>query len=533
MKNKQMLLLRTLLLSTSMLNVKKTTKDKQKKKKITGAFIGMGVLYLMLIGYCIMTAIGYGAFGMGDKIPAMTALVIAVLAFIMTIIKNNSYLFGFSEYEMLMALPFTEKQIVAGKFLYMYIKSLPWHLSISLSMLVSYGIFVRPAGVVYLIWIVLTFFLPLIPMLLASLLGFVIARIGIVFKHWKLVQTILSFAIVILSFCSRFFFEKLFRENAISDIMTSVSDLTDGVGKVYFPLAWFEDSIVRTRVSGMLLLVGVSILLFEGVFFLYARSYKKINSKMKVGVSGHAFALKGQKKKSKVIAIANKEMRRFLGSTVFLVNGSIGYLFAVVAGLISLFVGFDRLIDMVTQSAPLTTEMMTPAIPLVVYFLTGMMALTSSSPSLEGKNYWIIKSSPLSGKQIYHGKILANLYISIPAQLFATLCMCISAKASAAVTIGNVLLGTILCLFSATFGCACGIHFIKLEWQNEVEVVKQGVAVMVYMFPNMILTCVWLVASVILGKFVGYTASIVGGCVFYGLLTLIFYARVLSLTKRV
>ena len=153
------------------------------------------ILYGMLVGYCLMTAIGYGAYGLGEKIPAMTALVITILAFFMTMIKNNSYLFGFSEYEMLMALPFTEKEIVGGKFLYMYIKSLTWHLSISFSMLVSYGIFVRPAWYVYPIWVVLSFFLPLIPMLIASLLGFVIARIGVVFRHWKLVQTILSFLI--------------------------------------------------------------------------------------------------------------------------------------------------------------------------------------------------------------------------------------------------------------------------------------------------------------------------------------------------
>ncbi|MBR4758559.1 MAG: hypothetical protein IK078_00225, partial [Lachnospiraceae bacterium] len=493
---------------------------------------GMTVLYAMLIGYCILTAIGYGAYGLGDKIPAMTALVIAVLAFIMTIIKTNSYLFGFTEYEMLMALPFTEKEIVGGKFLYMYIKSLPWHLSIAFSMLVSYGIFVRPAWYIYPIWCVLSFFLPLIPMLLASLLGFVIARIGVAFKHWKLVQTVLSFAVVILSICSRFFFEKLFRTTEVADIMTGMSDFTDKVGKIYLPLAWFEESIVQTRISGMMLLIGVSLLLFEGVFYLYSRSYKKINSKMKVGVSGHAFKMTKQRKRSKVVAIANKEMHRFFGSTVYLVNMSIGYIFAIVAGAVSLVVGLDKMVSMVTQGAPLTTEMMAPAIPFVAYFLTGMMALTCSSPSLEGKNYWIIKSSPLTPQQIYHGKILANLYISIPAQLFATVCMCISARVSFGMTICQILLGIILCLFSATFGCQCGLRFLKLEWQNEVEVVKQGAAVVVYMFPNMILSCIWLVGSVILAKFAGAFTTIISACIFYGILTLIAYARVLSLAKK-
>ena len=58
------------------------------------------------------------------------------------------------------------------------------------------------------------------------------------------------------------------------------------------------------------------------------------------------------------------------------------------------------------MGAPITKEMVYPAIPLIVYFFIGMVATTAMTPSLEGKNYWIVQSLPikkdaLSGKDAF------------------------------------------------------------------------------------------------------------------------------------
>ena len=139
MKNNSILLLKTLLLSTSQRNIFRYSKDKKKRKKIVGSTIGLFLLYAMLIGYGILMCIGYGAAGIIDAAPVMCAFVISVLAFFFTFFKTNGYLFNFKEYDMLMALPFEARTVAACKFLYMYVKSLPWYLSISFAMLIGYG----------------------------------------------------------------------------------------------------------------------------------------------------------------------------------------------------------------------------------------------------------------------------------------------------------------------------------------------------------------------------------------------------------
>ena len=171
MKN-NLILLKTLLLSTSRRNIYRCSGDRKKRRKIDGGAIGAALLYAMLMVYCILICIGYGAVGMIDSAPVMCALIISALAFVFTLFKTNGYLFNFREYDMLMSLPFETRTVAACKFLYMYLKSLPWYLSISLAMAVGYGYYARPSAAVYPLWILLSLFLPVIPMLAAAFLGF-------------------------------------------------------------------------------------------------------------------------------------------------------------------------------------------------------------------------------------------------------------------------------------------------------------------------------------------------------------------------
>lgn len=531
MKNKTLLLFRTLLKSTSSLNILKTTDDKKKKGKIIGGYIGMGILYLMLIGYCLLTAIGFGYLGVLDQMADMTAIMICALSFVFTMLKAGSYLFGFREYEMLMALPFSEKTIVSSKFLYMYMKNLPWNLSISIAMLIGYGLMARPAIYVYPLWILLSLILPVIPMLAASFIGFIIARIGTAFKHWKAVQTALTFAFVFLAFSLRFILEKLFRNNEIEDVIQGLSDKTQQIGSFYPPISWFTKAVTEGKLLLAILLIAITVILFELTFSIIARSYKKMNSTMKTSASKQSFKMTTLKRRSPSQAIAEKELRRFIGSTNYFVNVGFGYILALVLGVASLFIGFDRIIGLVVQGAPVTSQMILPAIPFVIYFLTGMAAMTTCSPSLEGKNYWILKSSPLTNRQIYLGKIMANLYLAIPAQLITTLLFCISAKASFIEMVSFMILGVVLSCFSSVFGCACGIHFMKLDWENEIEVIKQGTGVVVYMFPNMILTTVLLLGSIFLSRVTGTVVTVLLAALLYAALTFVFALRVEKLCK--
>lgn len=197
--------------------------------------------------------------------------------------------------------------------------------------------------------------------------------------------------------------------------------------------------------------------------------------------------------------IAYKEFKRLVGSTIYITNVGVGELMALIIGVVALFVDADVIIAKITDGAPLTKEMLLPAIPFIIYFLIGMIPTTACSPSLEGKNYWIVQSMPIDRRDLYKGKMLFNMYLTVPFTVFSTVCLCISADAGIVNTIMYTVTGIVLCALSTSWGCVCGIRHIRLEWENEVEVIKQGAAVTTYLLPNMIITMGLLVGVVALG----------------------------------
>lgn len=531
MKNSAVLL-RTLLLSTSSLNILRYTKDDKKRKRIIGNIIGLLILYAMLMGYSIAMCVGYGKYGIIGAAPVMCALLISALAFFFTIFKTNGYLFNFREYDLLMSLPFEAGTVAACKFAYMYLKSLPWYLSISLAMLIGYGLFAHPAVYVYPLWLVLTLFLPLLPMLIAAFLGFLVARISTGFRRTNLLQTILTFLFAIFCFALRFILEDIFRNDKVQSTLEKTSALTDSIAGVYRPAGWFAAAVTRGSLPGILLLVGGSALLFAVVFSIVGRSYLNINSALKSHAASGSYRMTAQKKRSVVRAIAFKEFRRLTGSTTYMVNGCLGLVLAVLFGLIALIFGMDKIIAVVTQGAPVDSVMLRPAIPFIVYFFVGMMSTTACTPSLEGKNYWILQSLPIEKKTIYQGKMLFNMLLAVPCMVFSTLCLCISARVPVPDTLLYLLLGLALCAFSTAWGCVCGVRHMRLDWENEIEVIKQGTAVALYMLPNLFVVMALVVGVVILGLHMDHRLLAILLTLLAAALAALSYRRVLRLARE-
>ena len=499
MKNKNLLLLKTLLLSTSQRNIYRYCKDKKKRGRIVGSTIGAVLLYALLLAYCIFACIGYGVVGITGSVPVLCALTISLLAFILTFFKTNGYLFGFKEYDMLMSLPFEARTVAGCKFLYMYIKSLPWYLTIAVAMLIGYGFFAHPSVIVYPVWIILSFFLPVIPMLAAAFVGFLIAKVSAGFRMKNIIQTVLTIIFVIFCFSLRFIISDLFQNDQVEMAIGTAAEMTDQAAGIYLPAGWFAQAVTDLRISGMLLLTGVSLFLFAIVFQIVGNSYRSINSALRSHAAAQKFTMTEQKKHGVVYAVAFKEYKRMTGSSAYMVNGAMGFILAVLLGLVTLIIGFNRIIMTVVNGAPIDPAILQPAIPFIVYFLTGMVSTTAMSPSLEGKNYWIMQSLPIRMKSVYQGKMLFNMFLTVPAMAFATLCMCISAGVPVLHTLLYLLLGFVLCAFSTAWGCVCGMRYMRLDWENEIEVIKQGAAVTIYMLPNMFVVMGLTVLVVFLG----------------------------------
>lgn len=532
MSKRQRVLLETMLRSTSLINRYKYSNYKKVQSKVTGIFIGRTILMLMLVIYSFLACLGYCATGMTNMIPITSAMAVATLSFVFTLLKTNGYLFDFKEYDMLVSMPFEVKEIVADKFLYMYIKNLPWMLGISIPMLVGYVIFAKAGILTILSWVVLAFVLPMIPTVLASAIGALMVAIGSRFRFKKLVQTILMFAFIIFAFCFRFIVEAVIRDNAGEDVANVAANAINNAGKYYFPAKWFENAIISGSISGFLLFIGLSLLVYEVFFITVSKGYRRINSKLSSHVAKGNYKMTKQKKRSLVNAIAFKEFRRFLGSTNYLINGGMGQVIIVLLSLVVLIIGGDKVVFTITNGAPVSKEMVLPGIPYIVFFMIGMMATTVCSPSLEGKNYWIVQSLPIDKMDLYKGKMLFNMYITVPFMAFGTVILGFAFGGTLIDVLVFLLCGFVLCARSTVWGMVCGIKFIKLDWENDIEVIKQSLGVFIYLFPNMIITMLLVVALIAASLKFNGTLIVLAITVVEAIFTAVFYMIVKKMAKK-
>jgi ABC-2 type transport system permease protein len=89
---------------------------------------------------------------------------------------------------------------------------------------------------------------------------------------------------------------------------------------------------------------------------------------------------------------------------------------------------------------------------------------------------------------------------------------------------------TLLCTFSTVYGMRCGLKHVKLDWENESEVVKRGPAANFYMMPNMFGTMILIGVAIFLATRFDMRLIMLGVFVLYLLLTIVSYA---SLRKYV
>ncbi|MBQ6537423.1 MAG: hypothetical protein IJL75_00790, partial [Eubacterium sp.] len=252
--NNSMTLLRNMMKSTSRTNVIRHSQDKNKRR--AAAFSLTGNIVVAVLGAGIIGAYSFGMahFGFAAQVPSVVAAAISVLSLILTVFKCNGYLFAFKGYDMLMAMPFSVRSVVADRFLLMYLTDMRWYALISLAAFAGYAIEVRPDVWCCISWVVLTLFLPLLPMAVASLIGLVIAATGSRFRYKKQVQIALTFVLIMPLFFIRFFIEDVARNDQLESVIRQSSEAISGASSAVPTVSWFEKAVIDGDVLSFVLL---------------------------------------------------------------------------------------------------------------------------------------------------------------------------------------------------------------------------------------------------------------------------------------
>ena len=529
MSNNRLVLLKNLLLETSQFNRIRNERDSKKRGKAVVTLVGEAILGIVLIIYMTLLSQGYVAAGITASIPSLCAIVITLATLLLTFLKVNGYLFAFSDYDITMSLPIKIRDVVSAKFLYMYLHSLPLCLCVSIPMMIIYGIAVDADVLLYVLWTVLSFIIPVLAMIVAAILGALIMAVSSGFRNKSLIQTILTFAFVIAIIVGEFALTSTSSSEDISALMMQINRLVEKIRSFWPPVQWFSDAVVEHKISSILLLVGITILTFELFFLIVSTGFRQINSKLMSHAARRNYKIGELKSQNVTVALIKKEFRRLFKSSLYITNNLLGEVFVFIISIAVLFVDMDKFLEQ-TFTAAVPKTSITILIPVLVHFFLGLTTTTAVSFSLEGKNYWILKSLPIKSETIIRAKILFQLVLAVPFMIIATSSLSFALHAPFPHFLFFLAIGLVFCCFSAVYGMFCNLLLPKLEWENEIEVVKQGASLMIYLFSNMILTMVLFIAVFVAPINSFLLLGIIAGVL--AALSVIFYAITMKMAKK-
>ncbi len=460
-----------------------------------------GILLAMLASYSFGLSFGLGFLNMEELVPGCAVVVPGLLIFFFTMLKTNGIMFGYKDYDMLMALPVPTRTVIASRFLLLYL----FHLGITAFVLVPMGVgyflWAEKSVLAVVMWMLGIFLVPLIPTVAATLAGAVIIFISSRFRGANAVSTILTVlfcvAVLLVSFGSTAVIPE---EGFTPEQIGAVGEmLSEEIYRMYPPARWFAGGILSGNVLLFLLFAGTS----AGFYLLFVLFVSKNYKKMNTGLMTHR--TKGNYKvgkvtaKSPVTAICQKEARRFFGSTTYCVNMGIGVLMSLLFAVAACFVTDEKLVQMLGMQIP--EQIFQGAVPLLVGVLAMMTCTTSVSMSLEGKNLWILKSLPIAKEDIYKGKIRFNLMLQIPVSLISAALLAVRFHYTGAAILLLFAYPVAAAFAGSVWGLFINLKLPVYDWMNEMTVIKQSASSLCGILFGMVLTIPFLAAVVFAGTY--------------------------------
>ena len=394
------------------------------------------------------------------------------LVFIFSIFETKSELFDCRDNELLLAMPIKPSDIVVSRILtvliYNYVESafILWPAVIMYAILGGSVYGVIGGVLVYLL-------LPLLTTSLSAGVGYIIAKIAKKLKNKTVLTTLVSFAFLVLYLISYTSF--------VGNFGTEVEGESIVFSEIPVISAIGSPAILNPAYAAafVILSLGLSYLAFR----IISKSYVSI---VTVGTAAARTEFKGERlvKGGRIRSLVLKDLRRFFTSSTYMLNAGVGAVFAIIAGGAAILYSAD--IYAWVEKLPILDGALAPLLSAALVLMASMTMISASSLSLEGKSLWILKSMPLSGKEVLISKALSHVVVSAPAMLLSSLLVSVAISASPLDCVFIVLIPQAANIVFALFGIILNTAFPKFNYDNEAQVVKQSLAGTVAMLVGMV-----------------------------------------------
>lgn len=412
------------------------------------------------------------------------ALSISIFTFVEGIYKSGALLFNTKDDNLLFSLPIKKNTIFFIRVFKFYIFELMFNSLFLAPAMFIYAVNVLPSFSYYLISLIALLVLPIVPIALSCIVGFIITFVASKFKGKNIFQTI--FTTIFLLFILYLSFNI---NGFIADIAQKASSISNLITKLYYPVGAYVSLVNNFNIVTLFTYIIINIFILALILFILGKLYFKINSHSKKILISNRNTNYTIKTNSKMKSFVKKELNRFFTTSVFFVNAGFGLiLFMIICIMVSL--RFDSILESFASLSPeFDINTIRSNIPLFMFglivFTSSMTSITSSMISLEGKAITLLKSLPIKPLEIVLYKVITALIIMIPCIILGDIIVFIKFKFDFISILLILLASTILPLVSELIGIIVNLKYPKVDATNDTEVVKQSLSSMISVFTGM------------------------------------------------
>ncbi|MBE6982566.1 MAG: hypothetical protein E7437_09660 [Ruminococcaceae bacterium] len=232
---------------------------------------------------------------------------------------------------------------------------------------------------------------------------------------------------------------------------------------------------------------GICAAVFFLVYLVLAKTFLASATASQASKKRRKLELTGGTLRSPTAALVHKELKKFLGTPIFLTNMGLGLILTLALGVLGVvFRGkILSLLTVLSAQLPGFEDLVPMFICAILLFLNSTCCLSTPTVSLEGKNIWIPKTMPIPARTILQAKLLFHLVLTVPVSVFCALILGIVYRIGTVALILTLLIAGLSACLNGTLGLWAGLRWAKLDYISEAHPCKQSMAVLVSMFGMM------------------------------------------------
>lgn len=449
-------------------------------------------------------------FGLGQWIPLIYWLMCHILLLIFNAFIIYPNFFDFQDFDLLRSLPIRLSTILVSRFLFWYLIEAVLVFTICIVPLLSFGyaLSLVPFSLVWLL--LLSSIAPAVTIALSLLACGLALKVSQHFKRSKTVYNLLNLSVILLI--------------AVIPIITTIklvqldlSTMLSGANIIYLLIRLENITIPFTNLTSILSWLLISLVIVFGSLTYLIYDFNQLNVRLH---NNSLDQVKSQKKQRTVMsALIHKELRLFLNVSVYLFNTAIIIITVPIAVSILFFLP-ENIVDLIR----LGIQAYLPLLPIILAGTLALMNTTSVSLSLEGKHINSLSALPIGQDKIYQSKVYFNHILFIPPTLLSCMMLIIVLELGLMDSFFLILVPVLMVVFSGWVGMLFNSLFQNYLWDNETQVVKQSVPVL--------LSLLTLIAVSIVGGFMVISWEQVGLWLFIGLLIFLIFLSKSILYKQ-